>query len=348
MKNREIKFGSVAIAENRPTVIIAEIACQHGGNMSAAKRLVDAAKKAGADIAKFQLHIAEAEMVSGSINFWGGSMDEILKRANFRTQGEHKQVADYCKKVGIQYLCTPFCIEAVDILEKIGTEAYKTGSGELTNLPIMRHIARKRKPMIVSTGMSKMEEIADTVKVLKAEKAEFMITHCLSEYPAKYEHMNLGLINELKKRFGVLVGWSDHSTEINSAVAAVALGAKVIEKHFTLPSLRGPDDNVSLKPKKFKEMVSAIRKIERALGDEKVISKEEQVVRDWAHHSVVAVRDICQGEAFSLKNLAPKRPGCGIPARYLDPMYSRKILGKKAARNLNRDTILQWKDVKHV
>lgn len=342
---KKIKFGSIIIAEDKPAVIIAEIACQHNGNMRSAKRLIDAAKKAGADVAKFQLHVAEAEMVPGSIKFWGGSMDEILERAQFRTSKEHKEVKNYCNKVGIQYLCTPFCIEAADILEKVGVDAYKTGSGELTNLAMMRHIARKGKPMIVSTGMSKMEEIADTVRVLKAEKVDFVLTHCLSEYPPKYEHMNLGLINELRERFGVMVGSSDHSTEIYSAIAAVAMGAKVIEKHFTLPGLHGPDDTVSLKPDEFKEMVSAIRKVEQALGSKRGVSKEERVVRDWAHHSVVAASDIGRGERFSLNNLVAKRPGRGIPARYLDPLYSKKLLGKKAAKNIAKNAILQWKDV---
>ena len=274
---KEIKIGKLKIGENNPTVIIAEIACQHNGNMRLAKRLIDAAKRSGADVAKFQLHIADEEMVPDTIKFWGGSMDQILKRAQFRTAEEHKEVKDYCKKMGIQYLCTPFSVAAADILEKIGVDAYKTGSGELTNLPMMRHIAKKGKPMIVSTGMSKMEEIADTVKVLKSEKADFMLTHCLSEYPPKYEHMNLGLIKELEKRFGVFVGSSDHSVEINSAIAAVVLGAKVIEKHFTLADLHGPDDTVSLIPDKFKEMVDAIRKIEKALGSERLVSKEKQV-----------------------------------------------------------------------
>lgn len=346
MSIKEIKFGSITISENKPAVIIAEIACQHEGSIPSAKRLIDAAKAAGADVAKFQLHIAKAEMVPNSIKFWGGSMDEILRKANFGTYEEHKQLKDYCKKVGIQYLCTPFCIAAADILKRVGVDAYKTGSGEITNLQMMRHIAKLGKPIIVSTGMSKMEEIAETVKVLNVEGAKFILAHCLSEYPPKYEHMNLGLIGELKKKFGVLVGLSDHSTEIFSALAAVTLGAKVIEKHFTLPDLHGPDDNVSLAPTKFKEMVDAIRKIERALGCKKEVSKEEQIVRDWAHHSVITTRNICRGEMFTLDNLVSKRPGSGIPAKYLDPLYAKKLLGKKVAKDMPENSIVQWADVK--
>lgn len=342
---KAIHFGSVTIAEENPVVIIAEIAVQHGGRMEAAKRLIDAAKAAGADIAKFQLHVPEAEMVPGSIKFWGGSMDDILREANFASYEQHKELKDYCQQVGIQYLCTPFCIAAVDILEQVGAEGYKTGSGELTNLPMMRHIAKTGKPIIVSTGMSTMEEIAATVGVLKTEGANFVITHCLSEYPPDHSRMNLGLIPKLKEEFDVMIGSSDHSTEIYSALAAVVLGARVIEKHFTLPDLHGPDDAVSLNPNQFKEMVEAVRKIETALGAEKKVSAEEEIVRAWAHHSVVAAQDILQGDVFTTENLVAKRPGRGIPASFLDPFYADRLIGKKAARDLPVNTILQWDDV---
>lgn len=342
---KPIHFGSLTIAEDKPVVIIAEIAVQHEGRMEAAKRLIDAAKTAGADVAKFQLHVPEAEMVPDSIQFWGGSMDQILRDANFATYEQHKELKDYCQQVCIQYLCTPFCIAAVDILEKVGVDGYKTGSGELTNLPMMRRIAKTGKPVIVSTGMSTMEEIATTISVLKSEGIDFVLTHCLSEYPPHYSHMNLGLITKLKEKFDVMIGSSDHSIEIYSALAAVALGARVLEKHFTLPDLHGPDDTVSLNPTQFKEMVQAVRKIEVALGTEKTISVEEEAVRDWAHHSVIAAQNIRQGDIFSLENLVVKRPGRGIPARFLDPLFSDKLIGKKAAKDLPINTIIQWGDV---
>lgn len=342
---KEIRIGNVVIGERRPVVIIAEVACEHRGSLGSAKRLIRAAKEAGADIVKFQLHVPAAEMVPGTVKFWAGSMDELLKEVNFEKAGQYKILKKYCEKLKIQYLCTPFCREAADILEQVGVDGYKTGSGELTNLPMLRHIARKKKPMIVSTGMSKMEEIADAVKVLKQEKANFMLTHCLSEYPATYEHMNLNLISELKKRFDVMVGLSDHSTEIYSALAAVALDARVIEKHFTLRDLNGPDDLVSLDPSKFKEMVNAIRKLERALGNKRNVSKEEGVVRAWAHHSVVSARAIKKGEKFSLQNLVPKRPGSGISAKYLDQLYSAKLLDRKAKKNFPPNHILKWSEV---
>lgn len=342
---KEMKIGKILISKNNPAVIIAEVACEHRGNMDSAKRLIKAAKDAGADIVKFQLHVPEFEMVPGAVKFWAGSMDDVLREVNFEKPEQHKELKEYCEEIGIQYLCTPFCSKAADILEKVGVDGFKTGSGELTNFPMIRHIARKKKPMIVSTGMSTLEEISETVKVLNEEKAEFVLMHCVSEYPAKYEHLNLGMVQILKEKFGVITGFSDHTNEIYSAVAAVVLGAKVIEKHFTISDLHGPDDLVSLSPEEFKQMVNGIRKIEVALGTERKVSKEEQVVRDWAFHSVVASRDIKQGEELTLENLIPKRPGSGIEAKYLDPIYSQKLLGKKAKRDLAKDTILQWEDV---
>lgn len=342
-----VTFGSITIAPDASAVIIAELACEHRGDMEAAKRLIRAAKEAGADIAKFQLHVPKEEMVGEHelMKFWAGSMDEILKEVNFGTKEQHAELKQYCEEVGIQYLCTPFCIGASDILEQVGVDAYKTGSGELTNLPMLRHMAKKGKPMIVSTGMSTVEEVDDAVAVLKEEKVPFILTHCLSEYPATYQHMNLGLIKVYSDRYGCLVGWSDHATDWNGVLAAVTLGARVIEKHMTIRSLHGPDDLVSLDPAQFKEMVTAVRGIERALGSERQVSEKEQEVRNWAHHSAVVARDIKKGETFSRENLVPKRPGSGIPASYLDKRYAGKLLGKHAARDLPADTVLTWDDV---
>lgn len=348
MKHKaSISIGSVTISQDTPVVIIAELACEHRGDMDSAKRLIRAAKEAGADIAKFQFHISEEEMIGKHelMKFWAGSMDEILKEVNFGTNKQHAELKNYCDEIGIQYLCTPFCIGASDILEKVGVDGYKTGSGELTNLPMLRHMAKKRKPIIVSTGMSTLEEIDDAVSVLKEENVPFMLTHCLSEYPATYEHMNLGLMKIYEERYGCMVGWSDHATDWNGVIAAVALGARVIEKHFTIRELHGPDDLVSLDPVQFKKMVEDIRGIESALGNERSVSEKEAGVRSWAHHSAVTSKDIQKGEIFSSDNLVPKRPGSGIPASYLDPSHSDKLFGKHALRDIPQDTVLTWDDV---
>jgi N,N'-diacetyllegionaminate synthase len=341
----DIRIGNHIIGEGHPVLIIAELACEHRGKMADAKRLIDAAKEAGADIAKFQLHVPREEMVAGSIRFWAGSMDEILKEVNFETQEQHAELKSYCESVGITYLCTPFCSAAADIVEKVGVVGYKTGSGELTNLPMLRHIAEKGKPMIVSTGMSTMEEIADAVGVLRDAGAEFMLMHALSEYPASYENMNLRLIEEIRSAFGIHVGFSDHSRELYAPVAAVTLGARVIEKHFTLRELHGPDDLVSLDPSEFREMVTAIRNTEKALGSKRYVSEKEAPVRGWAHHSVVVSRPIQAGETFTYENLCAKRPGSGISAKYLDRLHSSRLIGHVAARPLAVDDILTWEDV---
>lgn len=345
-----LKFGKLKIGNDNPTVVIAEIADSHNGSIQTAKKLIQEAKKAGADVAKFQLHLPDVEMVPGSIKMWDGSLYDILKR-NLFTAETHKELMDYCEKLGIEYLCTPFCPAAVDILNKLGVKAFKTGSGELANLPMQRKLAKisakTGKPVIISTGMSTWEEIAETVKAHKEEGSNFMLMNCTSEYPPNnYSHANLGLIPKMRKEFNVSIGQSDHTMDNYTAYAAVALGAKAIEKHFTLSrKQKGPDHFISLEPDMLKDLVNGVRKIEVALGDKKTISKAERVVRDWAFHSVVANRDIKAGDTITLKDVRPARPGRGIPAKYLDKKYSSKILAKKAKHNLPKNTILQWKDL---
>jgi len=338
---KDFQLGKFKINNDSPVVIIAELACEHGGKIDAAKRLIKAAKEVGADIVKLQMHVIEEEMVPNSIKFWAGSMDEVLGRVNIGTAEQHRELKKYCEALGIMYLCTPFCREAADILEQVGVEAYKTGSGELTNLPMQRHIAKKGKPMIVSTGMSTLTEVAETVKALNEEGASFALTHCVSEYPADYRDLSLGVIDILKKKFGVVVGYSDHTREIYSAIAAVAKGAKIIEKHLTIRDLRGPDDNVSLDPEQFKEMVEAIRKIEKSLGSRKLVHDREKEIRSWAHHSVVVRQAIPAGTKITPEMLTVKRPGWGVAAKFLPD-----FIGKKAKKDLKINELIKWEDIK--
>ena len=258
---KPLKFGKLTIGGPR-TVVIAEIADSHNGSMETAKKLVDAAKEAGADVAKFQLHLVgtnevdgKNEMIPGSINMWDGPLYDILQRNLFSFE-MHKEIMKYCEKIGIEYLCTPFCTAAVDVLNDIGVKAFKTGSGELDNLPQHRRLAqvsaKTGKPVIVSTGMSVWSEIADTVKVYEEEgaKENLVLVNCTSEYPPNdYSHANLGLIKKLQDDFGVIVGQSDHTMDNYTAYASVALGAKVIEKHFTLSrKQKGPDHFLCPRP----------------------------------------------------------------------------------------------------
>ena len=365
---KELTFGKLKIGGAK-TVIIAEIADSHNGSMETAKKLVDAAKAAGADVAKFQLHLVgknevdgKNEMIPGSIQMWDGPLYDILQR-NLFTPEMHKEIKAYSEDVGIEYLCTPFCETAVHVLNDIvEVKAFKTGSGELDNLLQHRTIARisakTGKPVIVSTGMSTWEEIAETVKVYEEEgaKENLMLMHCVSEYPTKdYAHVNLGLIPRMKEEFGVLVGWSDQAPENHMAFAAASLGANAIEKHFTLDhNQKGPDHFIALEPQDLKDLVEGVRRIEVALGSEKRISPEEQVVRDWAFHSATRVRDIKKGEEFTLENLLERRPRTmiidgvkkeGIPSKYLDRRYAGKLLDKRARRDISKDSVLLWDDV---
>jgi sialic acid synthase SpsE len=335
----DLAIGRVVVGEGRPTVIVAEAACEHLGSLEVAKRMVDAAKEAGADVIKFQLHLPE-EMLPGSIEFWGGSMDEVLERYNLDIDAQAELLA-YCDEVSIQYLCTPFSAAAALLLDGIGAPAFKTGSGELTNVPMQRTMARTGRPMIVSTGMATLEEIDLTVAVLREEGATFMLTHCTSAYPPRYEQINLGVIATLRERYGALVGFSDHTPEPWTAVGAVALGAPLVEKHFTLDrDLKGPDWHVSLEPPELATLVDGIRKLEAALGDEKIVHPEEAVVRAWAHHSVISLVDIPAGATLGPDDIGVKRPGSGIPARHMEELY-----GAVAARDVPADTPLTWEDV---
>jgi len=364
----DLKFGKLQIGENSKTIIIAEIADSHNGSMETAKKLVDEAKKSGADVAKFQLHLVgenevdgKNEMIPGSIQMWDGPLYDILQK-NLFTVDMHKEIMEYCESVGIEYLCTPFCETAVGVLNDMGVKAFKTGSGELDNLPQHRCLAqvskKTGKPVIVSTGMSTWEEIADTVKVYEEEGAKdnLVLMNCTSEYPPNdYSHANLGLIKKMIDEFGVYVGQSDHTMDNYTAFASISMGAKIIEKHFTLSrKQKGPDHFIALEPQMMAELVDGIRKIEVGLGVEKNISKEEQIVRDWAFHSVTSFKDIKKGEKLTYDNLIERRPRTitkegvkieGIPSKYLDKIYSDKLIGKKAKRDIQKDSMLTWDDI---
>ena len=337
MNEKHISIGSLLIGNDVPPVTIAEAAVEHLGSVKVAMRMVDAAKEIGADCIKFQMHIPEAEMIPNVIKFWGGSLDEILENYNLTTN-DHKILIEYCKEVGIEYLCTPFCPDAVDVLDELGVNGYKTGSGEMMNLPMMERIAKTGKPVIISTGMSTMTELQDTISYLKQINLEFMITNCTSIYPAPYEAINLNLIPLYKDKFDILVGHSDHTPDIWTSLGAVALGASVIEKHFTLNRLlKGPDYEVSLEPDEFKMMVQAIKKTYAALGSEKKLHNDELNVRDWAHHSVVTIADIPKNTIITQDMISVKRPGRGIPAKHM-----HDLLGYKSINFIKKDTVLQW------
>jgi len=339
---RHVMLDTREIGPGRPCFVIAEAGINHNGDAVLAAELVDAAARAGADAIKFQTHFPEHEMLRGGATaaYVGESLFDLLTRTALSREA-HATLKDLAARKGIVFLSTPFSREAADFLETLGVPAFKTGSGELTNIPLQRHIARKRKPMIVSTGMSTPDEIDATVRALDEEGATYALMHCTSTYPTPFEHVQLGCIAALQSTYGVPVGFSDHTLGTAISLAAVARGANIFEKHFTASrSLPGPDQQGSMEPKELEALVKDIRAVEQSLGAAKKIQPGEQDVRNMALHSVVSIRDIEAGRAISAEDVWPKRPGTGIPAARL-----RGVLGRTARSAIPKDRLIAWDDL---
>ncbi|OFZ80443.1 MAG: N-acetylneuraminate synthase [Bdellovibrionales bacterium RIFOXYD1_FULL_53_11] len=329
--------------ESEKTLIIAEAGVNHNGSIEIAKRLACEAKKAGADIIKFQTFranlVATSAAAKAAYQLVTTSGDEsqlaMLKRLELSHE-HHFILRDCCKELGIEFLSTAFDLESLHFLAntlKVGR--LKIPSGEITNFPLLLAAARTGLPIILSTGMSNMEEIAATLRIISSDHVTLL--QCTSNYPAPFCDINLRTIQTLKRTFGLKTGLSDHSTGISASLAAVALGATVIEKHFTLDrSMPGPDHKASLEPRELRMLVEEIRNVEAALGDGvKVCAPSEINTRDIVRKSLVALVDITPGEAFSEENLACMRPGTGIPAsRYFD------YLGKPAKRSYRKNELI--------
>jgi len=328
----------------RRTLIIAEAGVNHNGSIDMAKRLIDAAAEAGADIVKFQTFNAARLVTPGApkadyqVGRTGSqeSQYEMLRRLELSPEMHHALIA-HCAARKIAFLSTGFDIESVGLLVKLGQDRFKIPSGEITNLPYLRYIGGLRKPVIISTGMASMDEIEAALQVFeKAGTAREHITvlHCTTEYPAPIEEVNLRVMETLAQAFGVEVGYSDHTAGIEVSIAAVALGASVIEKHFTLDrTLPGPDHKASLEPKELKAMVCAIRNIEIALGTGvKQLNPREAKNKPIARKSIVAACAIRAGESFSAKNLTVKRPGTGM-----SPMRWDELIDQNARRDYSAD-----------
>ena len=327
------------------TLIIAEAGVNHNGSLEMAKRLVDKAKECGADIVKFQtakldsLVSKSAQMADYQKKNIGveESQKEMLSKL-LLSFDEFLELADYCKSVGITFLSTPFDIESIHFLDDL-QDIWKIPSGEITNYPYLVEIARTVKKVILSTGMAEMDEIGAAIKVLEENGTkDITILHCTTEYPASIEDVNLRVMETLKTAFGYPVGYSDHTQGIEVDLAAVAMGATVIEKHFTLDrTLPGPDHKASLEPSELKAMVDGIRKIEKALGTgEKKPSAIEIENRKVVRKSIIAARYINKGDVFSEENLTTKRPGTGI-----NPMRWNDIIGTKAIRDFEEDELIE-------
>lgn len=342
-----MKIAGHTIGNGKPCFIIAEAGVNHNGDIQKAKALIIEAKKAGADAIKFQAFKTEnlvtqsAEKAQYQIENTGEDETQysMLKKLELG-EADFKELSAYARHSKIIFLSSAFDAESVDMLEKLHTPAYKVGSGELTNHPLLAYIAEKKTPMIISTGMSTLVEIAEAFELVKSHGCpDVALLHCVSNYPSQPSDANLRVIQTLHERFQVPVGYSDHTTSLTLPSAAVALGATIIEKHLTLDhALPGPDHKASLDPNEFKTMVDNIREVESALGDGvKRVLKSEVPIQKAARKSIVAKVDIPKGTLITHEMLDLKRPGTGIPPKQLD-----KVAGKRAKRHIPKDALLKW------
>ena len=328
------------------TLIIAEAGVNHNGSFELAKQLVDKAVEAGADIVKFQTCKAE-NVISRYADkaeyqkVTTGEADSQLEmvRKLMLTYEEYGKLKDYCDEKGIGFLSTAFDLSSVDYLHSIGMHTWKIPSGEITNLPLLIKIAELHEPIIMSTGMSELKEVEAAVNVLKEHGAgQITLLHCTTEYPAPYADVNLKAMETMREAFDLPVGYSDHTRGIEIPTAAVALGACVIEKHFTLDrNMEGPDHKASLEPQELKAMVDAIRHVEVSIGDGvKKVSPSELKNQDIARKSIIAAKAIRKGDVFTVDNVTTKRPGSGInPMRWFD------LLGKTAKHDYEEDYLIE-------
>lgn len=331
------------------TLIIAEAGVNHNGDIAKAKALIDKGAEAGVDYVKFQTFKAgnlvtkqaKRAAYQDKNTQDNDSQYEMLKKLEL-SQKDHQELIDYCTQKGVKFLSTGFDNESLAFLSQLGVTIAKVPSGEITNLPYLRQVASLFPEVILSTGMATIAEIKDAVKVLTDEgisKEKITILHCNTEYPTPMEDVNLKAMLHIQRELGVSIGYSDHTLGIEVPIAAVALGATVIEKHFTLDkTLPGPDHKASLEPDELTAMVSAIRNIEKAIGGSglKEVSPSEEKNKPIARKSIVAATKIAQGEVFTPKNLTIKRPGTGI-----SPMRWDEVIGKKAKQDFQEDDLIE-------
>lgn len=348
MSPRTIKIGARAIGAGYPMFFIAEIGVNHNGDMARAKRLINAAVDAGADAVKFQTFSAERLNTRGAlkakyhIETTGPdavqSWFDLLKTQEL-TEAMHYELIGHCRQRGIIFLSTPYDEESADLLEELGVVAFKIASTDANNLPFLQHLAKKGRPILLSTGMCTMAEVRESVAAIRQEGLkQIVVMHCTAAYPAPLGQTHLRAMVHMGTELNVLVGYSDHTTEDVNPVLAVALGAVVYEKHITEnKAIPGPDHGVSLTPEGLKRTVAAVRMAERALGTpDKAVQPSEREHRRLLRKSVVAAHELKEGETLTREKLSIKRPGTGIP-----PGEIKSVLGRKMRVNVQRDTVLQ-------
>ena len=343
----KIEIDGVLIGCDEPCYIIAEIGINHNGDIKLAKKLIDAAIESGANAVKFQKRNLESIyqkqiLENPTLDSQGTEiLLDVLNEVEFN-ENDFKNIIGYCKEKKITFLCTPWDSPSVDFLEKFNVSAYKIASADMTNIPLIKYISKTKKPLIISTGMSKMEEIEKTVDFVKNEGISFLLLHCNSTYPSPVELLNLDLIPVLQEKFGVPIGYSGHETGIIPSVMASNIGGVVIERHITLDkTMEGLDQAASLEPKEFKKMVEYVRESEKARGKPiKKMTRGEILQREVLGKSIVCSREIKENEIFSEKNIEVKSP-----ARGLSPQYFYELLGKKSHREIKVGEYIQFEDL---
>ncbi|MFQ5962429.1 MAG: N-acetylneuraminate synthase family protein [Candidatus Methylomirabilales bacterium] len=348
---KTIRIGERLVGDGQPCYIVAEAGVNHNGQLDLAKRLVAIAVRAGADAVKFQKRSIPAILIRQALDApylephsRGATYGEHRERLELSEEA-YRELVDLCGKDGITFLASAWDLEAADFVEELGVPVFKIASADLTNVPLVEHIARKRKPIIMSTGMSELEEIADAVNTVFRHHQELILLHCTSAYPSEYFDLNLRAMETLRREFGCLVGYSGHERGLATTYAARTLGACVVERHFTLDrSLPGPDHAASLEPRGLELLVRDIRHIETALGSpQKRLLSSEIPVRRRLAKSVAAARDIPAGRTITRDDLTVKGPGTGISPRYLS-----KLDGVVAQHDIPADTLippeaLEWR-----
>ena len=333
------------VGYNKPCFFIAEIGPNHNGSLENAKKLIFEAKKSGCDAIKFQYHIADEEIADKSTKIpWANFRRyDFIKQVQEFSYEEHFILRKYTKKMGLEYISSPFNIKAAKNLLKLGVDAFKIASGEITNYKLIEFCLKSKKPVIVSTGMSDDAEIEQTMLFInKFRNKKIILMQCTSQYPTLIKDVNLSVISLFKEKYNVIVGLSDHCNSNLPAISSVCLGSKCIEKHFTLNTqMKGPDHKVSLTPKKMKNFIEDVKLVESSIGkNKKVISPGLKKVRNVFLNSIVISKDITKGELISLDNITFKKPGIGI----LSNNY-KKVLGCKVKKDLEKNHILKFKDL---
>jgi sialic acid synthase SpsE len=342
---RSIQIGPRLISDDTPPLVIAEIGINHEGDPAKARQMIDDAARAGCECVKFQCHVIEDEMIPNDVIPGNAteSIWNIMARCAL-SDAEDRALKTYAESQSLIYLSTPFSRAAADRLERMGVPAYKIGSGECNNYPLVRHIAAFGKPVILSTGMNDIESIKPSVDIFREAGVPYALTHCTSMYPTPYNRVRLGAIRQLREAFpDAVVGLSDHSIGNYTCLAAVALGARIVERHFTSDrDWPGPDVPVSMDPAELRDLVQGSRAIFEASGGDKSILREEQPTIDFAYACVVTTRPIAEGEMLSGENTWVKRPGTGeIKAKDFE-----QVLGRMAARPLPAHTQVRWNDLR--